>query len=728
MFRNLFKKKENKSSNFFKEISLNLFTGDLLVTCSLIILGIILIAVLHGPVKYGFCFLIFPILYVLCLWLRINQYFERAYILYHISSYLLVTGLILVYGNGINFQLYYFSICFSIYLYALKPKKYHIYLLFLYVSSFVLVSIIPFNSFTTIGTDLTTFINLKNLVIASISIIVKAIKYVNLKENAVEKYELSYIKSIETEKQLKEKEAIFDLLFNSPVAGAELYTTKKSTEEILSYKANKTLLQLLKISFKKLRNTKRLDLSPKYQSNNKKSIDFDRELRNKLNKEGQIISQWDFYNGEGEIITVEITQMQLDKQDTILSLVLFRDVTKQKQIEKELLESELIYRTLFENVFDGLKVDIYDKTTNKKIDCIINKKMLDLFKTDHYDVEADDYLKYLPELQSNGKSSLQFLKEVRNEFDQKQFLNFRMDFVNEEKQPFTADLTCIEIETENTMKRILIAKDVTELVKKEKIIKKQISSLEIKNIELQKYIESNKQLELFAYKASHDLRSPIYTIGKFVQILKAINSQKLNKQSNEYLDFIETSADNLILLIEDLLQFSKISNKKFNIKKINPKTTIQFVLSNLKPKIEACSATIKINDLPDIIDADEIKFFTLIQNLIANAINYRKPNQLSVIEISSEVFADHFQFNITDNGLGIKEEHQTKIFEIYETFNNEELENITLTKQKGNGIGLSICLKVVELHKGSLWVNSVYGKGSTFSFTISKNLNQIVNN
>lgn len=728
MFGKIFDRREKESNDFFNKISFNLFTGDLLVSSSIIIIAILMMSILNAPLKYELCFLIFPKIYALCFLLRKKQYLEGAYLLYHISSYLLVTCLILFYGANINLQLFYFSICFSIYLYATEPKKYQIYLLCLYIGSFVFFSFIPFNSLFKISADLKIFVNLNNLVMASICIIVKAIKYVNLKENAVEKYELSYLKSVETEKLLKEKEAIFDLLFNSSNAGAELTVFEKNTSEIIAYQANKTLIQLLKMNSEELRNKSKADLSPKYQSNNKKSIDFQNEIKDRLYKEKQITYQWDFYNSEGEIITAEVTELILEKQNTFLNLVLFKDVTKQKKTEKELLESELIYRTLFENVYDGLKIDIYNKTTNQKIDSIINKKMLDLFKVDHYNSNAKEFLKFIPKVQSNGKKSFQFLNEIRATFKKEQFLNFRMDFINAVNQAFTADLTTIEIEMGNTIKRVLIAKDVTELVKKEQIIQKQIQTLEKKHRQLQLYIESNKQLELFANKVSHDLKNPILTIGEFSQILKSINSEKLNKQSKEYLNFIESSVSNLILLIDDFLDQTKISNKKINIKKINSNKTIQFVLQNLKPKIEACNATIKINNLPTSINVDEIKFFTVMQNLISNAIRHRKPDLSPLIEISSNSYNNYFQFDISDNGVGIKEEHQTKIFEIYETFNKNLINPITLIKQESNGIGLSICLELVELHKGKLWVKSVYGEGSTFSFTIPKNLNQNDNN
>jgi len=728
MFINLFNNKPSKLSDYCKDVSVNILIVDLIISSVFVILGVLLLTVLNSNALYNYYFLIFPAIYGISFWLCVLKHYETSYLLYHFNSYLLVTCSIIIFGIDFNFHLYYFSIGFSIYLYALKAKKYHNYLLIFYVCSFVLAIVIPFNPITVVNKDLKEFASLNNLVMASLFIALKAIKYVQLKENIVEELKLAHSKSIETKKLLKDKEAIFDCLFNSSVTGVELRIFDKETKEELKHITNQRLLDILKLDDSKfIKENSRLLFSPEYQSNGRNSIEYDKEITKLMRNKKQFRYQWDFIDSTKNIVNTEITEVRV-YDDKAINLALFKDISDQKKAEKELFERELLYRTLFENVYDGIKIDVYDKINTKKLDSTVNKKMLDLFKIENHDIEPDEYFKFIPEFQSNGQTSFQLIQEMRKNFEKNSFVNFTMDLINGEEQAFIADLTAVKIETKNTLRRVIIAKDVTELVKKEKVIQKQLISLEEKHNELKKYIESNKQLELFAYKTSHDLKNPITTIGKFAQILKSTNSEKLNNQSKEYLNFIKESADNLSLLIDDFLEFSKISNQKFNFKSINPKAIIEFVINNLKPQIEACNAVIKIGKLPKSIDADEIKFFTLTQNLLANAIRYRKPQVPPVIEISSEVNEAYFQFNIADNGVGIKEENKNKIFEIYKTFNEDYIGNSTLTEQKSTGIGLSICLKVIELHKGKLWVESVYGKGAIFSFTISKNLNQIVSN
>jgi len=366
-----------------------------------------------------------------------------------------------------------------------------------------------------------------------------------------------------------------------------------------------------------------------------------------------------------------------------------------------------MYRTLFENVYDGIKIDSYNKKNGDIINQFINQKMLALFKINKYDFEVDDYMMFIPEYQSNYKSSLQLIAELKQEFKKKTTLNFRMNLIDANKKPFTADFIAIQVETETISKVILIAKDVTEIVKKERIIKSQILTLKKKKNELIKYIESNKQLELFAFRASHDLKGPIITVTKFIGILKKRNMNTFDEKSLSYLHFIENSVAHLGIFIDDCLNHSRITNKKINIQNINPKQAIQVVLNNLKSSIEENNAQITIENMPNWINADEIKFITLLQNLISNALQYRKKDKHPLIVIDCIENESHYQFSITDNGIGIKNEHKTKIFDLYESFYEYDNEYVNY-QQKGTGIGLSTCSKLVELHKGRIWVESVY--------------------
>jgi len=729
MFKQIFKHSEEVTVvNYFEQYSINLFTIDLLISCVSIAIGILLLFSFNYQINVHIVTLcVFPIIYLLSYNYNIQRQFEISYILYHICSYFLIVYLIILYGKSANFHLYFFSIGFSIYLYATEKKSYHEYILFLYVFTFVVVNLYNYEAIFRKEVDLTTFLSSANLILSSTVITLKAVKYVDLKERAVEEYKKSQLKALKTERQLKDKQAIFDFLFNSSLNGAEFSIESAINKQEITYDVNNSLMELLKMDKETIKDADRISISPEFQSNGKKSSEYDKEIKELISKNNQYRYEWDYINGNGEIVNTEITQIRLNESDKIINLGFIKDITLKKQTEKELLESELMYRTIFENVYDGIKIDVYDIKNNKPINQFVNQKMLDLFKINEYNFEEDDYLKFVPERQLDNKNSLQFIAELREEFEQKFEISFRMNLINANKEYFTADFTAIQIETEATRKVVLISKDVTEIVRKEQIIKNQILVLEKKKEQLLKYIESNKQLELFAFRASHDLKGPITTVTKFINILKTRNMDKFDEESLSYFKYIETSITHLKVFIDDCLNHSRITSKKINIQNINPAQTIQVVLNILKSSIEDSNAKVNLGAMPDWINADEIKLITLLQNLISNALKYRKKNLEPIITINCIEQESYYKFSISDNGIGIKVEHQSKIFDLYESFHESDQQFCNI-KQKGTGIGLSTCLKLVELHKGKIWVNSIYGEGSTFHFVISKNLNQVINN
>jgi len=728
MFKKLFKHSDILEVDYFEQSALNLFNANLLITSVFVFLGILVLLLVSFQIDiYTILLFVFPIAYLISLINNFRGYYETSFILYHICSYVLLLYLIVLYGKEANFQLYFFSIGFSIYLYTNVRKSYQKYLLGLYVFTFILANLYSYKAVCSKETTLIGFFNFGNLFLSSLVTTIKAVKYVDLKERAVDKYKTSYTNALKAKKELNEKEAIFNFLFNSAIDGAEFSIYSAINNKELVYDANKALTELLKMDKERIKNIDRLSVSPKIQSNGKSSYEYNEELKGLIKKHNQYRYEWDYINGDGEIIHTEITHLRLKEKDKIFNLGFIKNITTNKKTEKELLESELMYRTLFENVYDGIKIDISDKRSGHKINQFVNQKMLALFKVDKYDYEKDDYEKFLPERQCNNKNSLQLVTELKKEFEKNATIDFRLNLIDADKEPFTADFTAIQIETESIRKVVLIAKDVTEIEKKEQIIRNQVLILEKKKAELIKYIESNKQLELFAFRASHDLKGPIATVSQFINILKSRNIDKFDEKSLSYFDFIETSIAYLCDFIDDCLNHSRITSKKINIQNINLKQAIKIVLNNLKSSIEENNAQITLGNMPEFINADEIKLITLLQNLISNAIRYRKRNLQPLINITCTENENYYKFSITDNGIGIKDEHQSKIFDLYESFyqNDGELVNIN---QRGTGIGLSTCLKLIELHKGDIWVESIYGEGSTFYFIISKNLNQIINN
>jgi light-regulated signal transduction histidine kinase (bacteriophytochrome) len=231
------------------------------------------------------------------------------------------------------------------------------------------------------------------------------------------------------------------------------------------------------------------------------------------------------------------------------------------------------------------------------------------------------------------------------------------------------------------------------------------------NIDLER---KNRELEQFAYVASHDLQEPLRTTSSFAELLQQQYQGKLDEKADKYLSFITQSSDRMKVLIKDLLDYSRIGRKKEK-ERVDCNLILQEVLDDLEVTIKETQAKINSELLPVFNGyATEIK--QLFQNLIINAIKFRKKNSCPEIKISAIKNNGHWEFACSDNGIGIEKEHRERIFVIFQRLH-------TRTEYEGSGIGLAHCKKIVELHGGRIWIESEPDEGSTFYFAIPSNRN-----
>ncbi len=242
--------------------------------------------------------------------------------------------------------------------------------------------------------------------------------------------------------------------------------------------------------------------------------------------------------------------------------------------------------------------------------------------------------------------------------------------------------------------------DITERKRQELAIKTKQDELSIKN----------KELEQFTYIASHDLQEPLRTVANYVQVFKEDYLPQLDENAQAYLNAIQDATERMKMLVKALLGFSRLGRDK-KLTYVNTKQLINEVIADLKTMINSEQATLEIGEMPQLY-AYEIELRQLFQNLISNAIKFRKKNVAPHIIIRSEKKNKTWQFAITDNGIGIETKYFNKVFNIFQRLHfNEEYE--------GNGIGLANCKKIVELHQGKIWIESEFGQGTTFYFIIA---------
>jgi signal transduction histidine kinase/streptogramin lyase len=219
----------------------------------------------------------------------------------------------------------------------------------------------------------------------------------------------------------------------------------------------------------------------------------------------------------------------------------------------------------------------------------------------------------------------------------------------------------------------------------------------------------NRELEQFAYVASHDLQEPLRTTAGFVELLQKQYQGKIDAKADKYLAFISDASGRMKKLISDLLEFSRIGNNK-KLESFDCNKIVENVLADLSLVTRETGAVIQHDQLPVIIGyPSEMK--ALFQNLVINGIKFRKTDVVPQITISIERKDSYWLFSVKDNGIGIEPQYQERIFEIFQRLH-------TRSEYEGSGIGLSHCKKIVALHKGKIWVESTLGEGSTFFFTI----------
>lgn len=248
------------------------------------------------------------------------------------------------------------------------------------------------------------------------------------------------------------------------------------------------------------------------------------------------------------------------------------------------------------------------------------------------------------------------------------------------------------------------AKDITEQKLAEEALKTKSEELE----------RSNKELEQFAYIASHDLQEPLRTITSYLQLLEKQTKSKLDKDSLEFLGFAVDGAKRMYVLIQDLLVYSRVTMKTKTPELIDCSIILQIVLDNLQESIHINKAIITADSLPKI-KADKFQMIQLFQNIIGNAIKFHRENEISQVHVSVKKMAENglkeWLFSVKDNGIGIAKEYEEKIFALFQRLHSRD-------KYEGTGIGLSVCKKIVEKHGGKIWMESELGKGTTFYFTL----------
>jgi PAS domain S-box-containing protein len=278
-------------------------------------------------------------------------------------------------------------------------------------------------------------------------------------------------------------------------------------------------------------------------------------------------------------------------------------------------------------------------------------------------------------------------------------LEFRIQHKSGQKHWLSAKGGAIYNDEGDILRVLGINEDITERINRE-------NELEITMNELKR---SNEELERFAYVSSHDLQEPLRMVTLYSQLLERRYKASLDDDADDFIEYIVENAKRMKYLIDDLLEYSRVTSQAKEFENIDLEKVLKDVLSNLSIPIVENKVNVTHDPLP-IVFADKNQIMQVFENLITNAIKFRgeePPN----IDISAQKGEKEWIFVFKDNGIGISPKHQRQIFEVFKRLHTRE-------EYPGTGIGLSIVQKIIERHNGRIWVESEPRKGSTFYFTI----------
>ena len=371
--------------------------------------------------------------------------------------------------------------------------------------------------------------------------------------------------------------------------------------------------------------------------------------------------------------------------------IILTDITEHKKLEEAFIKEKVELQT----IFDSSRAYIFYKDkenrflqVNKAFAKIIGRPKEELESVSLFDIfpkkQAEAYWKDDKEVMKSGKSKINIIEPMP--------YKDTIRYVQTDKIPYR-DLDG------NIIGIMGFANDITVRKKIEEDLERTMKELK----------RSNKELEEFAYVASHDLREPLRMITSFLQLLEQRYNDKLDKDANEFIEYAVNGAKRLDAMITDLLKYSQVSNKEIDQSNVNFNEVIEQVFLILEILINENSAVITYDQLPTIT-SDEKMMVQVFQNLIVNAIKY-KDKKTPKIHISALRKGNQYVFAVKDNGIGMSPEHMDRIFTIFKRLHTYE-------EHEGTGIGLSIVQKIVHRHHGKIWAESEPGKGSTFYFTI----------
>jgi PAS domain S-box-containing protein len=488
------------------------------------------------------------------------------------------------------------------------------------------------------------------------------------------------------EEQLKESEEKFRLIFDEAEDSIVLNEMMENGLPGKIIEANEATTKRLGYTKEELLNMTPKDIvAPEMRAEMAKNAE---EIR----KKGYAIFENIHMTKDGRRIPVEVNNHIMEFKGKKIALTVVRDITERKKAEEELQRSRESFRTLAENSPDLIF------RVNKDLKCIYINSTI----TEFTDIPSEFFIgKTIDEFGFPEKYTLSFKQDYIKIFQTAEKQNIEYKLPTSKGYRYFYATNVPEFNSKGEMQTVLsVVRDITDRKQAEEQLKETISELE----------RSNQELQQFAYITSHDLQEPLRTIASFTQLLEMRYKGKFDSDADEFMNYTVDASIRMKEMIQGLLEYSQIGTQEEKFSEFNSEEALNNALSNLHSAIEECHADVTNDKLPIII-ADKDQISRVFQNLIGNALKFRREGVRPKIFISAQKRDNEFVFSVNDNGIGIEKQYSDRIFEIFKRLH-------TIDEYRGAGIGLAIVKRVIDRHGGRIWVESSFGEGSTFYFTI----------
>lgn len=422
--------------------------------------------------------------------------------------------------------------------------------------------------------------------------------------------------------------------------------------------------------------------------------EYDSARRRDFEERGdQSVQEQTYRHKDGSEFQAEIARSFVDTEDGPLCFTMLTDITERRRAAEELARANQQLRSYLEAASQAI-------VAVSKDGCIVlvNRRVEELFGYPREELLNNGIEKLLPPRyrQAHAAHRLGFFENPRT---RPMGPAMELSGLRKDGTEFPLEIGLSFVETQQGLLALGLISDVTER-------KRAADELVQAHDEL---VRSNRDLEQFAYIASHDLQEPLRMVTAYLNLLDRRYRETLDDDAREFIHYAVDGAERMKGLIQDLLKVARSNRQALNMQPSSAAVMLKHALLNLKVAIEESGAVVTSDALPEV-HADGALLTLVFQNLIGNAIKFRAA-ATPRIHVSARHEGAEWIFSVRDNGIGIQPQHAQRIFRIFERLNDP-------AKYAGSGIGLAITERIVARHGGRIWVDSRIGEGSTFLFSI----------